>query len=65
LEIECARFGYNASLTKDTASNWTVDALTQLAEGIQPQITIEELLEAEDIVRKDVRVPTVVASWEE
>lgn len=39
-------------LTQESA--WTVDTLAQLAEGVQPQITPEELLEAEDIVRKDV-----------
>ncbi|KAF8313711.1 hypothetical protein DL93DRAFT_2058917 [Clavulina sp. PMI_390] len=49
---------YNAVLTKDVAtSTWAVDSFDKLAEGVQPQITPEELLEAEEIVRKD---PTVI-----
>lgn len=42
------------TLTKGSSGSWTIDDLTKLPEGVQPQITVEELLEAEEIVRKDV-----------
>jgi hypothetical protein len=59
-DFESDSIAYNAVLTQETASStWTVDTITELAEGIQPQITPEELLEAEDIVRKDVSVPSM------
>jgi primary-amine oxidase len=33
-----------------------VDILDKLEEGVQPQISVEELIECEAIVRKDERV---------
>lgn len=35
---------------------WTVDSLEKLGDGVQPQISVEELLQCEDIIRKDERV---------
>lgn len=49
------RHSYNAvlSLKEDT---WTVDSLEKLGDGVQPQISVEELLQCEEIIRKDERV---------
>lgn len=35
-------------------SKWAVESLDKLPDGVQPQITVEELLAAEDVVRADV-----------
>ena len=35
---------------------WAVDTIDKLPEGIQPQISVEELLLCEDIIRADERV---------
>lgn len=35
---------------------WEVDTIDQLPEGVQPQISVEELLLCEDIIRADERV---------
>ena len=35
---------------------WVVDTIDKLPEGIQPQISVEELLLCEDIIRADERV---------
>ncbi|EMD34277.1 hypothetical protein CERSUDRAFT_117158 [Gelatoporia subvermispora B] len=40
---------------------WEVDSLDQLPEGVQPQITVEELLLCEEIIRKDERVQKLAA----
>jgi primary-amine oxidase len=49
------RFAYNVILAfKD--SKWIVDVVEKLPEGTQPQITVEELLECEKIVRGDETV---------
>jgi len=51
------RDAYNAVLTLDsTTSIWSVTKLTQLPGGTQPQLSPDELLACEDIVRKDPRV---------
>ncbi|THG96534.1 hypothetical protein EW026_g5317 [Hermanssonia centrifuga] len=36
--------------------NWEVETLDKLPEGVQPQISVEELLLCEDIIRADERV---------
>ena len=36
--------------------DWTVETLDKLSEGVQPQISVEELLLCEDIIRADERV---------
>jgi len=48
-------YSYNSILSlKDGV--WTVDTLDKLAEGIQPQISVEELIACEEVVRKDERI---------
>jgi primary-amine oxidase len=44
---------------KETA--WVVDSLEKLAEGLQPQVSVEELIDAEKIVRKDLTVRKLAA----
>ena len=44
---------YNATLTF-VDSAWAVDEWARLAAGTQPQITVEELIESEEFIRKDV-----------
>ncbi|KDQ19347.1 hypothetical protein BOTBODRAFT_27929 [Botryobasidium botryosum FD-172 SS1] len=51
---------YNVLLSF-TDSAWRVDVLTKLPEGTQPQLTIEELLEAEEHVRNDETVIKLAA----
>ena len=36
-----------------TKGTWSVESIAKLPEGTQPQISPEELLECEDIVKKD------------
>lgn len=36
--------------------DWVVDTLEKLPEGVQPQISVEELLLCEEIIRADERV---------
>ena len=40
---------------------WVIDSLTQLPEGVQPQITVHELAAAEATVRNDPRVQKLAA----
>lgn len=40
---------------------WVVDSAEQLAEGVMPQLSAEELIEAEEIVRGDERVRKLAA----
>ncbi|EJD00280.1 peroxisomal copper amine oxidase [Fomitiporia mediterranea MF3/22] len=50
---------YNVTLgLKD--GKWIVDTLTKLPKGTQPQISVEELAMAEDVVKKDARVIALV-----
>lgn len=37
-------------------SKWEVEAITKLPEGTQPQISVEELSKAEEIVKADARI---------
>lgn len=53
--IVCYRKSYNTILSLK-GCDWTVDSLEQLGDGVQPQISIEELLLCEDIIRNDERV---------
>ena len=36
--------------------DWTVATLEKLPEGVQPQISVEELIDAEVVVKSDKRV---------
>ena len=46
---------YNATLTlKDSA--WKVDVIEKLPVGTQPQISVEELVQAEEAIRNDPKV---------
>jgi hypothetical protein len=48
------RNNYNAVLTFNKVKRaWGVDQITKLPTGAQPQITVEELIDAEKIVRAD------------
>ncbi|KAI0077943.1 hypothetical protein K474DRAFT_1660954 [Panus rudis PR-1116 ss-1] len=46
---------YNAILSLNDGE-WAIDAVEKLPEGVQPQISVEELLLCEDIIRADERV---------
>jgi hypothetical protein len=46
---------YNVVLSLK-GSKWVVDTLEKLPEGTEPQISVEELVHAEVVVRKDERV---------
>lgn len=51
---------YNTLLSlKD--GQWEVDTIEKLPEGVQPQITVEELLLCEKIIREDKRVQKLAA----
>lgn len=53
-EIKFSRNNYNAKLTLATDKRaWVVDEIDTLPEGTQPQITVEELIECDELVRKD------------
>lgn len=49
------RHAYNAILSL-TDGKWTMDTLDQLPAGSQPQISVEELVAAEQIVKSDPQV---------
>ncbi|PFH44599.1 hypothetical protein AMATHDRAFT_11405, partial [Amanita thiersii Skay4041] len=51
---------YNVVLELDKGT-WSIQKLTLLPEGVQPQITVEELIECEDIVRNDKTVQKLAA----
>lgn len=52
--ITCPRNNYNATLTLSTDKKaWVVDEIETLPEGTQPQITVEELIECDELVRQD------------
>ncbi|KAH8835989.1 copper amine oxidase [Flagelloscypha sp. PMI_526] len=46
---------YNVILASKE-SDWAVETFTALAEGVNPQISVEELIEAENVVKKDPKV---------
>lgn len=51
----CCSTSYNTVLAlKD--GEWNVETVDKLPEGSQPQISVEELLLCEDIIRADERV---------
>ncbi|KAG9049364.1 hypothetical protein FS837_010578, partial [Tulasnella sp. UAMH 9824] len=53
---------YNATLTLSTDKKaWVVDEIETLPEGTQPQITVEELIECDELVRKDETVLKLAA----
>ena len=49
------RRSYNAILSF-TDAEWILDTFDLLPEGVQPQITVEELIDCEKVVRNDARV---------
>ncbi|KAI0919608.1 hypothetical protein AcV5_001627 [Taiwanofungus camphoratus] len=51
---------YNAILSLKDAQ-WELDTLEKLPEGVQPQISVEELLLCEKIIREDKRVQKLAA----
>lgn len=54
-DLDVDRESYNTVLClKD--GTWEVETLEKLPEGIQPQISVEELLLCEEIARADERV---------
>ncbi|KAG8954280.1 hypothetical protein FRC04_000505 [Tulasnella sp. 424] len=53
---------YNAKLTLATDKRaWVVNEIDTLPEGTQPQITVEELIECDELVRKDETVLKLAA----
>ncbi|KAG8895878.1 hypothetical protein FRC01_012154, partial [Tulasnella sp. 417] len=53
---------YNAKLTLSSDKKaWVVDEIETLPEGTQPQITVEELIECDELVRKDETVLKLAA----
>jgi primary-amine oxidase len=57
---EIVRHSYNVFLSLN-GQDWHVDSVTQLGEGVQPQITPEELIACEDILRADPQVVKLAA----
>ncbi|KIK71526.1 hypothetical protein GYMLUDRAFT_149303 [Collybiopsis luxurians FD-317 M1] len=47
---------YNAIVSLNSESKWSVDTLEKLAEGVQPQISVEELIRCEEIVKANKKV---------
>ncbi|KZT38380.1 peroxisomal copper amine oxidase [Sistotremastrum suecicum HHB10207 ss-3] len=45
-----------------TSEGWTVDSLEKLPVGVQPQITVQELILAEETIRKDPKVIELAAA---
>ncbi len=54
------RRSYNA-VTALHDGKWEVEKVVQLAEGVQPQISVQELIECEKIVKKSKRVQELAA----
>lgn len=50
------RNNYNVVLSLIGPGKWNVETLEKLPEGVQPQISVEELIAAEQIVRNDPKV---------
>lgn len=51
---------YNTVLSFN-AGEWTVDTLTKLPEGMQPQFSVHELAAAEKAVRNDPKIQKLAA----
>ncbi|KAF5383968.1 hypothetical protein D9757_006915 [Collybiopsis confluens] len=47
---------YNAVLSLQSEGKWSVDTFEKLAEGVQPQISVEELIKCEQIVKSNKTV---------
>jgi primary-amine oxidase len=54
------RDAYNATLTFEDGK-WDLKTLKKLPEGTQPQISVEELVAAEGVIRRDERVQRLAA----
>ncbi|KAG8888609.1 hypothetical protein FRB99_004096 [Tulasnella sp. 403] len=58
-------FGYNAILSFSREKHiWKVDAIKQLPEGVHPQLTVEELLQMDELVRHDPTILELAAKVE-
>ena len=55
INVGAYRAAYNTILSLK-GQDWVVDTLEKLPEGVQPQISVEELLLCEEIIRADERV---------
>jgi len=53
--MECDRYAFNVLLDLED-NNWTVRTFSQLPDGVEPQITPEELNQADEAVRRDANV---------
>ncbi|KAJ4470886.1 copper amine oxidase [Lentinula aciculospora] len=49
-------FSYNVILSLHLEGKWTVDTIDKLPDGIQPQISVEELIKCEQVVKADKTV---------
>jgi Cu2+-containing amine oxidase len=52
---ECGRHAFNVLLDLED-NNWTIRTFIQLPDGVEPQITPEELNQADEAVRRDANV---------
>jgi len=62
LNTKCVRprYSYNAVVALQDGQ-WQVEKLDKLPEGVQPQISAQELLECERIVKESKRVQELAA----
>ena len=59
--IDCARrTAYNAIVSLH-GQDWAVDTLEKLPNGVQPQISVEDLALCEEIIKRDERVIKLAA----
>lgn len=47
---------YNVILSLHAEGKWSVDTIEQLPEGVQPQISVEELIACEKVVKADKKI---------
>ncbi|KAE9395556.1 peroxisomal copper amine oxidase [Gymnopus androsaceus JB14] len=62
-EVDCEYFldvvngvAYNVILSLHAEGKWSVDTIEQLPEGVQPQISVEELIACEKVVKADKKI---------
>ncbi|KAF9072114.1 peroxisomal copper amine oxidase [Rhodocollybia butyracea] len=55
-------FSYNVILSLHTTDKWSVDTCEKLPEGVQPQISVEELFECEEVIKADKKVQELAAA---
>lgn len=54
--MACREYSHSYNVILALKEDWTVESIDKLPEGVQPQISVEELLLCEDIIRADERV---------